>query len=499
MNDIAQTIDLCTSILADGLSAAVANVVDNSVAVSNCRRALVTGATIHALLGPKLTELVKGVGADIERKTVERFQAALEHPRYGREPIIDELENAEVAFNEAVLAAQRDTSLANIVAVLLARIRLNAVTTAVGEACVVPPIVDNARGRTGRRQRRRKITADDVPNQIKELVCRAAFDDEHYEDALAELGDLCGSEIDRGGIVTKIVTLAQLHGGRKFVNEMATRIKRASPDSAEPADVGVPNKQTLASANSTARVLSIAALQTPRTALPITSLMPTVEAQRADVTMIPVRLSDLSPTDRQLMFAITDANAKGDENEVAIAVAAMREYAIKTSNAPMIGMWAEIDGGYGAGKLNRLVTELRQQAWDTPELKPDKTGVGQSSQIATTTVSGPLPAKALGPVRSAAVHADAMAAAGAPPNLDDPLHRDGADEKAVPEFLAWLETQWPSFTRLLDQLTDGTIVRRETMRASAVNTRFGRAGRHPKIQAKLDEMMRQSTKRQEQP
>ena len=492
MNDIAQTIDLCTSILADGLSAAVANVVDNSVAVSNCRRALVTGATIHALLGPKLTELVKGVGADIERKTVERFQAALEHPRYGREPIIDELENAEVAFNEAVLAAQRDTSLANIVAVLLARIRLNAVTTAVGEACVVPPIVDNARGRTGRRQRRRKITADDVPNQIKELVCRAAFDDEHYEDALAELGDLCGSEIDRGGIVTKIVTLAQLHGGRKFVNEMATRIKRASPDSAEPADVAVPSKQTRTSAALTAPA-PIAVPQTRRTAAPIAQPIPMVKAQRVEATVIPVRLNDLSTADRQLLFAIADASAHGDKSTFAIALGALRESAIKIGNSAMLEMCTEIDGGHGSGKLSRLLTTLRQQGAITPEPKPQQTAASRTPQVAKTVAAEPLQEQRPGYLTSSGVHVEIIAVESPADNLDDPRYRDGADERAVPEFLAWLKERQPGFTGLLDRLPDGTIVRGEAMQAPTVIARFERAGRHPLIQAKLVEMMRQST------
>lgn len=391
MDDIAQIIDQCTSGVADGLSAAVADVVDSGIAISDRRKTLVTGATIQALLGPKLAELVKGLGADIERKTAERFQAALDHPRYGREPIIDELENAEVAFNEAVLAAQRDGSLANIVAVMLAGIRLSAVTTVVGEACVVPPIVDGGKGRTGPKQRRRKITADDVPSQIKELVCRAAFDASEDDAAIAELGELRGTTVDRGGIVTKIVALAQLEGGRKFVNEIATRIKKASPDSAKLTDVVVPDRKTLTGAASTARVVPIAS-----------------------------------------------------------------------------------------------------------EPKPDETGVSPSSQIATTVVPGPQSEKALDPVTSAALHPVAIAAAGTPHNFEGPLHRDRADEKAMPEFLAWLETQRPSFTRLLDELADGTIVRRMTMNVPAVNTRFEGAGRHPSIQAKLRAMMRKAAEGQGQ-
>jgi hypothetical protein len=225
--DIQTTFDALTDLVAEVISASFMSTIAEHDATRKTAQNLRDGALVQALLGAQLAKLVSFVTVDAERKTAIRYSAYLKHPRLGRGPLIDEAEDADVSFNVAAIAAQRSPGATQKIDYALAALRVRAVTQAIGPACIYPPHDAAMPGRTGSRQRRREITAADVPDEVAAILLRPISSEEDQAALVRSLRELEPGEHNRGALVTKIIALADQPEGHVVLNTIAGHIRRA--------------------------------------------------------------------------------------------------------------------------------------------------------------------------------------------------------------------------------------------------------------------------------
>ena len=180
-------------------------------------------AAMFALLGPRLYMLARTILGEVERRSVPRFAAALDHVRYSTDAPVNELEDARRTLNQALLKTEKTPSVMSIFLLAIAIVRVRAITLALGPECVaVPP-------RPGRKElRRRNIDEADIDPEVGDLLI--AMTEGDWNGALVRLHALEREPANRVGIVTSLVALAESAEGHVHLNRIATRLQRARFD-----------------------------------------------------------------------------------------------------------------------------------------------------------------------------------------------------------------------------------------------------------------------------
>lgn len=181
------------------------------------------------LLGPALSKLAQQLVGEIQCRAVPRYAAMLRHVRYSADADINELEDARRTLNGALLTAQRMPDALRRSLVMLAIIRVRAITIAVGAECVATPIPDGQRS-GGPTPRRREIGPDDIPVAVARIVVAMSRDRAAWAHGLEQLGTLETDHANAFGLVSSIVALAEQPGGQSYIRLIAGRIERAGID-----------------------------------------------------------------------------------------------------------------------------------------------------------------------------------------------------------------------------------------------------------------------------
>lgn len=178
------------------------------------------------LLGPALSKLAQQLVGEIQRRAVPRYAAMLRHVRYSEDADINELEDARRTLNAALLTAQRTPDALHRSLVMLAIIRVRAITIAVGAECVAAPIPDGQRS-GGPIPRRREIGPDDVPLMVARIIVVMLQDRATWASGLKQLRTLETDPANAFGLVSSIVALAEQPSGPSYIRSIAARIERA--------------------------------------------------------------------------------------------------------------------------------------------------------------------------------------------------------------------------------------------------------------------------------
>lgn len=185
------------------------------------------GAVAHALLGPCINRLLQEITGKAIRKTVPRFNAWRLHPRYRHDALVFELEDAEKSFHDAILNSSGLVWPSRIFNIVVAIIRIRAVTIAIGPECIAEPAPPGQQKKSAPSLRRRKITAADIPDEIAEILLNSTNGPEHWAAAITNLAAMRGTALDVGAIATKLSALAELDDGPEIFNQIITRLLSA--------------------------------------------------------------------------------------------------------------------------------------------------------------------------------------------------------------------------------------------------------------------------------
>lgn len=185
---------------------------------------LVAELALEQALGPELKkfgrELFAAVGARSSQRAAEKYN----HPRMSADAAIRDLQDAQTTLQRAIARAKSETPDAKL-AVVLASLRLTAITQALGPDCIVA----EKAARHGPQHVRRKPTADDIPPQIKAIIEKMAQGDEDdFEAGIYALGEISGTPQDVGLIATKLHALATYTNGFEHICTIAANVGIAS-------------------------------------------------------------------------------------------------------------------------------------------------------------------------------------------------------------------------------------------------------------------------------
>lgn len=185
---------------------------------------LVAELALEQALGPELKkfgrELFAAVGARSSQRAAEKYN----HPRMSADAAIRDLQDAQTTLQRAIAKAKSETPDAKL-AVVLASLRLTAITQALGPDCIVA----EKAARHGPQHVRRKPTADDIPPQIKAIIAKMAQGDEDdFEAGIYALGEISGTPQDLGLIATKLLALATYTNGFEHICTIAANVGIAS-------------------------------------------------------------------------------------------------------------------------------------------------------------------------------------------------------------------------------------------------------------------------------
>lgn len=195
------------------------------------------GAVALALLGPRLYRLSQEIIGEAIRKTVARYNAYRGHPRYGRDALVFELEDAEKSLHDAIRNTSGLGSAFRIFNIVVAIIRVRAITIAIGSECIAEPVRSGQKKKKAPSLRRRKMTAADIPEEIAEILLNSTDGPERWTAAITNLAAIRGTGVDVGAIATKLSALAELDDGPEIFNQIIARLRSAgySRETASPA------------------------------------------------------------------------------------------------------------------------------------------------------------------------------------------------------------------------------------------------------------------------
>ena len=227
MDYLNDAVDAIGNLLCEAAFAGFDAAVDQHQASRATGAELRDGAVALALLGPCLNRLLQGLIGEASRKTVPRFNAYRLHPRYRRDALVSELEDAEKSFHDAILNSSGLVWPSRIFNIVVAIIRIRAVTIAIGPECIAEPAPPGQQKKSAPSLRRRKITAADIPDEIAEILLNSTNGPEHWAAAITNLAAIRGTALDVGAIATKLSALAELEDGPEIFNQIITRLLSA--------------------------------------------------------------------------------------------------------------------------------------------------------------------------------------------------------------------------------------------------------------------------------
>lgn len=227
MHYLDDALDAIGNLLCEAAFAGFDAAVDQHQASRATGAELRDGAVALALLGPHLNRLFQEITGEAIRKTVPRFNACRLHPRYRRDALVFELEDAEKSLHDAILNSSGLAWPSRIFNIVVAIIRVRAVTIAIGSECIAEPVPSGQQKKSAPSLRRRKITAVDIPDEIAEILLNSTAGPEHWTAALNALAAIRGTALDVGAIATKLSALAELDDGPEIFNQIITRLRSA--------------------------------------------------------------------------------------------------------------------------------------------------------------------------------------------------------------------------------------------------------------------------------
>lgn len=185
------------------------------------------GAAALALLGPTLNRLAEEIIGEAVRKTAARYNAYRRHPRYRRDALVFELEDAEKSLHDAIINTSCSGPMLRVFNIVIAIIRVRAITIALGSECIAEPVPSGQQKKSAPTPRRRAMTAADIPEEIAEILLNSTNGPEHWAAALSALEAMRGTGLDVGAIATKLLALAELDDGPAIFNQIITRLRSA--------------------------------------------------------------------------------------------------------------------------------------------------------------------------------------------------------------------------------------------------------------------------------
>lgn len=218
--------DALVDCLAEAMTAGFDQSAADHILMRDKGNELRSGETMIALLGPKLARLAQNILKAAEHKAVKRYATYRAHVRYSSDPLIYELEDARSTFSAALLKAQGTNATAlDALKLVIAQIRVAAVTTALGSDCIAVPKTNLKAAAPS--PRRREISAVDIDENVAQtlLVMTAVGGD--WDAGIAALRSIEGSPANKGGIVTSIIALAQDVDGEIHLQKIRARLERA--------------------------------------------------------------------------------------------------------------------------------------------------------------------------------------------------------------------------------------------------------------------------------
>ena len=213
-------IDAAVDVMVDGFADAAASHAETRQQGATLRNQ----ASARALLGPRLDDAVTALANEAIRRAVARYENLRRNPRYSKTQLVDELDDAEAELAKQILAAQKRSSPMPSLSLALALLRAQAIAIAAGEESIIGLKVPRAATR-GPMQRRRPMTAADIPAELAQTIFAVARGDDPAG-VTAEFDRLDTTPVNLGGIVTK-VRLALERGGSRLAGKLADTLRDA--------------------------------------------------------------------------------------------------------------------------------------------------------------------------------------------------------------------------------------------------------------------------------
>lgn len=227
MDYLDDAVDAIGNLLCEAAFAGFDAAVDQHQASRATGAELRDGAVAHALLGPCINRLLQEITGQAIRKTVPRLNAYRRHPRYRRDALVFELEDAEKSLHDAIVNTSRSGPMLSVFNIVIAIIRVRAITIALGPECTAEPVRAGQQRKSAPTPRRRAMTAADIPDEIAEILLNSTNGPEHWAAAITNLAAIRGTALDVGAIATKLSALAELEDGPEIFNQIITRLLSA--------------------------------------------------------------------------------------------------------------------------------------------------------------------------------------------------------------------------------------------------------------------------------
>ncbi len=188
---------------------------------------------LRQMIGPALHRVALEMSSKVERQATPRFRSILAHPRRGRQQLIDELDDADTELNTAIHEAGSLPTAAAALRVVLAIIRVRAITMALGEQAFADP--RGPRGGNAPTPRRRGIKVTDLGEDVARTVIAAIDAGGRWHAALEPLRMLEPTAANRSGVATKILAFADMPDGHAILERIATNVRAYFPPLPPPA------------------------------------------------------------------------------------------------------------------------------------------------------------------------------------------------------------------------------------------------------------------------
>ena len=232
MQHLIATLDALIDATVEAIVAGFEGASDAQIAMRAKGAELRQRVAVVELLGPALSKLAHQLIDEAGRRAVPRYATILRSVRYNDDAGINELEDARRAMNVAVLAADKKPDGLRRSNIMLAIIRVRAITAVLGADCVAEPL-DESSSQGSPLPRRREIGPGDISPVVARIVVAMARDRSEWDSGLARLAALETDEANVVGLVSSLIALAEQPKGHSYIRSIAKRIERAGLDLAE--------------------------------------------------------------------------------------------------------------------------------------------------------------------------------------------------------------------------------------------------------------------------
>jgi hypothetical protein len=200
-------LDLALNNLIAIVAERVATSVDDAAASHDAMRA--KRADYRTRLQQAALPLLGAISDELTDAVQQRYADWLSNPRLGHGALIDEGRLSDNSLQQAIVDYQARPSLAYGLALVLALVRVIAITRVIGADCLYLEPTRRSKKRapvgTDRRKSRRSIQLSDIPDTVHPIVAKLSPGDPDRASAVAQLKDLAKKGAPGSVVVAKLL------------------------------------------------------------------------------------------------------------------------------------------------------------------------------------------------------------------------------------------------------------------------------------------------------